>query len=232
MHRRKVFATTRMTRSVVQQLVLFAPLCCLATFAQQKSMPPATTERPLADRVATFERPERVARMKPDEVIQALHLKNGDSVADVGAGSGVMTRRFASAVAPNGKVYAVDIDAEILEYAKQEAQKQKLTNIVYIHSQPDDPMLPKNSVDLAFFSDTTHHIEHRIDLYHKLSPAIRKGGRIAIIDASPDAPGHPHKAEELVPKAQAIQEVEQSGFKLVNDYNFLPRDYFLVFEKQ
>ncbi|HEV2686962.1 MAG TPA: hypothetical protein VGV35_00370 [Bryobacteraceae bacterium] len=87
-------------------------------------------------------------------------------------------------------------------------------------------------MDLAFFSDTTHHIDHRVDFYRKLTPAIKKGGRIAIIDASPDAPGHPHKAEELVPRSQAIQEMEQVGFKLANEFKFLPRDYFLVFERK
>lgn len=219
-----------MNRSVLQKPFLFALACC--AFAQQKSMPPATTERPLADRIATFDRPDRVARLMPEEVTKALSLKVGDMVADIGAGTGVMTRPFSKAVGPSGKVYAVDVDGEILNYLKERAQKENLTNIVYIHSKPDDPMLPKNSVDLAFFSDTTHHIDHRADFYRKLSPAIKAGGRIAIIDAGPDSPGHPHKDEELVPKAQAIREVEEAGFKLINDYTFLPRDYFVVLQKK
>jgi ubiquinone/menaquinone biosynthesis C-methylase UbiE len=213
-------------------LVLCPLLCTVALLAQQKAMPPATTERSVADRITTFERADRVARLMPPEVIKALHLKDGDVVADIGAGTGVMTRPFAKAVAPQGKVYAVDIDAEILDYLKAQIQKDNLTNVICIHSKPDDPMLPKNSVDLAFFSDTTHHIEHRVEFYRKLSPAIRPGGRIAIIDAGPDSPGHPHKAEELVPKDQAIREVEEAGFKLTDDYTFLPRDYFVVLRKK
>jgi ubiquinone/menaquinone biosynthesis C-methylase UbiE len=195
-------------------------------------MPPATTERPVADRIATFERPDRVARLMPAEVTKALHLKPGDVVADIGAGTGVMTRPFANAVAPGGKVYAVDIDAEILNYLKDQIRKENLSNVICIHSKPDDPMLPKNSVDLAFFSDTTHHIDHRVDFYRKLSPAIKPGGRIAIIDAGPDSPGHPHKDEELVPKGQTIREVEETGFKLIDDFTFLPRDYFVVLQKK
>ena len=220
-----------MKRSALKKLALLALLWCPAILAQQKSMPPATTERPLADRVATYERPERVDRLKPDEIMKALDIKNGTVLADVGAGSGFMTRRFAKAVAPDGKVYAVDIDAEILGYLKEEARKQNLTNIVIVESRPEDPMLPKNSIDLAFFSDTTHHIDHRVAFYRKLSPAIKKGGHMAIIDVGPDAPNHPHKAEELVPKEQAIQEAAEAGFKLVKDFTFLPRDYFLLFEK-
>jgi ubiquinone/menaquinone biosynthesis C-methylase UbiE len=200
--------------------------------AQQKSMPPATTERPLADRIATFDRPDRIARLMPDHVTKALGLKPGEVVADIGAGTGVMTRPFAKAVAPGGKVYAVEIDAEILDYLKEQMRKESLTNVIFIHSQLEDPMLPRNSIDLAFFSDTTHHIGHRVYFYRKLSPAIKPGGRIAIIDAGPDSPGHPHKAEELVPKSQAVREVEEAGFKLVNDYTFLPRDYFVVLQKQ
>jgi ubiquinone/menaquinone biosynthesis C-methylase UbiE len=195
-------------------------------------MPPATTERPVADRIATFERSDRVARLMPEEVMKALKLKDGDVVADIGAGTGVMTRPFAKAVAPGGRVYAVDIDSEILDYLREQIRKESLANVICIHSRPDDPMLPKNSVDLAFFSDTTHHIDHRVDFYRRLSPAIRPGGRIAIIDAGPDSPGHPHKAEELVPKEQAIREVEEAGFRLINDYTFLPRDYFVVLQKK
>jgi ubiquinone/menaquinone biosynthesis C-methylase UbiE len=220
-----------MRRSAMKKFVLLAAIACAAAYAQQKSMPPATTERPLAERVASFERPERIERMKPDEVIKALDIKNGTVMADIGAGSGAMTRRFAKVVAPKGKVYAVDIDGEILDYLKEEARKQNLTSIVTIKSTEDDPMLPKDSIELAFFSDTTHHIAHRVVLYRNLMPALKKGGRMAIIDVGPDAPGHPHKAEELVPKDQVIREAEEAGFRFVKEFPFLPRDYFLLFEK-
>src|SRR5437868_3521209 len=109
-----VIPENKLKPRVLDKLVVSSLFCGAVIFAQQqKSMPPATTERPLADRIATFERPDRVARLMPDEVVKALHLKDGDVVADVGAGTGVMTRRFAKAVAPAGKVYAVDIDGEI-----------------------------------------------------------------------------------------------------------------------
>jgi predicted methyltransferase len=91
--------------------LLFSSLLCVAViFAQQqKSMPPATTERPFGDRIATFERPDRVARLMPDQVVKALHLKDGDVVADVSAGTGVMTRRFAKAVAPGGSTQSISM---------------------------------------------------------------------------------------------------------------------------
>jgi predicted methyltransferase len=111
--------------------------------AQQKSMPPRTQDRPLQERIESMERAQRDEWQKPDEVVKALELKPGDVVADVGAGSGYFTRRIAKAVALGGKVYAVDVAADILGYLKERADREGLRNIVTIVSQPGDPMLPR-----------------------------------------------------------------------------------------
>ena len=199
---------------------------------QQTSMPPPSEARPLQDRIARFERPERDTWQKPNEIVEALELKNGAVVADIGAGTGYFTRRFAKAVAPNGKVYAVDIAADILGYLKEQADKQNIHNIETIVSREDDPMLPGKSVDLAFFCDTTHHIANRVNFYRKLSRGLKEHGRMAIVDYPPDSPQHPHNPEQLVPRSQLTSEAEEAGFKLVKDFSFLPRQYFLVFEKK
>jgi arsenite methyltransferase len=199
--------------------------------AQQKSMPPRTQDRPLDSRIETMERAQRDEWQKPDEVVKALDLKPGDVVADVGAGSGYFTRRLAKVVAPAGKVYAVDVAADILAYLKERAEREGLRNIVTIVSQPDDPMLPAKSVDLVFFCDTTHHIDDRVAFYGKLAPAVKAHGRMAIIDYPPDSPHAPHQPEQLVPRSQVISEAEQAGFKFVKDFQFLPYHYFLMFEK-
>ena len=209
-------------------LLAFSAMAC----AQQSSMPPKTEDRPLQDRIVSMERAERDAWQKPDGVIKALDLKNHEVVADIGAGTGYFSRRLAQAVAPNGKVYAVDVAADILSYLKERADRENLQNIVTIASRPEDPMLPANSVDLAFFCDTTHHIEHRVEFYRKLSPAVKVHGRMAIIDYPPDSPHAPHKPEQLVPRSQVISEAEQAGFKFIKDIQFLPYHYFLIFEKQ
>ena len=209
-------------------LLAFSAMAC----AQQSSMPPKTEDRPLQDRIVSMERAERDAWQKPDGVIKALDLKNHEVVADIGAGTGYFNRRLAQAVAPDGKVYAVDVAADILSYLKERADRENLQNIVTIVSRPEDPMLPANSVDLAFFCDTTHHIEHRVEFYRKLSPAIKVHGRMAIIDYPPNSPHAPHKPEQLVPRSQVISEAEQAGFKFIKDLQFLPYHYFLIFEKQ
>ena len=198
---------------------------------RQTEMPRVTTARPLSERVADYERAERDSWQEPDRVVQSLGLQPGQAVADIGSGTGYFSRRFSKAVGPNGKVYAVDIAQDILDYSRQEAEKLGLTNIVYVHSKPDDPMLPPNSVDLAFFADVTHHIANRSEFYRKLSVAIKPGGRIAIVDFPPDAPKHPHNPEQLVPRAEAIQEAEAAGFALKDEYKYLPRQYYLIFQK-
>ncbi len=200
--------------------------------AQQTTMPPRSQDRPLQDRIDSMERAQRDEWQKPDQVVKALDLQNHDVVADIGAGSGYFSRRLAQAVAPDGKVYAVDVAADILAYLNERADHEGLHNIVTIVSRPDDPMLPANSVDLAFFCDTTHHIEQRVSFYRKLSPALKRHGRVAIIDYPPDSPHAPHKPEQLVPRSQVVSEAELAGFKFVRDFQFLPYHYFLIFEKR
>src|SRR5216684_286013 len=121
------------TRFVGFTLLLFS----ISGYGQQKSMPPPSQNRPLQDRIASMERAERDEWQKPDEVVKALALKNGEVVADIGAGTGYFARRLAKAVAPDGKVYAVDIAADVLGYLKERAEKENLHNIVTIVSKED-----------------------------------------------------------------------------------------------
>jgi len=212
---------------------ILALLFSVAAFAQQTTMPRPTTARPLEDRIAGYERTERDAWMKPDEVVTTLALKNGDVVADIGAGSGYFSRRFADSVGPNGKVYAVDIDAEVLGYLKDRAAKENLRNLVTVVSKEDDPMLPAGAVDLAFFCDATHHISGRAAFFGKVAQGLKPRGRMAVIDFPPGSPRTGHAANELVPQTQLISEAEQAGFQFVKAHDLLlPGFYFLVFEKK
>src|SRR5262245_39811772 len=218
----------RFTAKLALLVLLFAAFAP----AQQTSLPPPSEARPLQDRIASFERAERETWQKPNEIVEALELKNGKVVADIGAGTGYFTRRFAKAVTPNGKVYAVDIAADILGYLKEQADKQNIHNIEIIVSREDDPMLPDKSVDLAFFCDTTHHIANRLNFYGNVARALKEHGRMAIVDYPPDSAHAPHNPVQLVPRWQVIQEAENAGFRLIKDFPFLPRQYFLLFEKK
>jgi arsenite methyltransferase len=224
---RKQFLARSVNPLLLLAVLPFSPVA----YGQQTVMPPKSEDRPLKDRIASMERAERDVWQKPDQVVKALDLKDGDVVADIGAGTGYFSRPLARAVAPDGSVYAVDVAADILAYLKERADQENIHNIKTIVSRPADPMLPVNSLDLAFFCDTTHHIEHRVDFYRKLFPAVKQHGRMAIIDYPPDSPHAPHRPEQLVPRSEVISEAEEAGFKFVKDFQFLPYHYFLIFEK-
>ena len=204
------------------------------SWAQQTTMPRATGQVPLNARIKMLENPRRDKTQKPVAVIQALNLKPGMTVADIGAGSGYFSRRFARAVGPSGKVYAVDISSDILGYVTARAKKEGMNNLQTVLDKPDDPMLPAGSVDLAFLSDVSHHIEHRTAFYKKIYDALKPDGRMAIIDFPQEAHDKgwcPHQTNELVPAWENIREAQDAGFKLDRTYDFLPHSYFLVFDK-
>ncbi len=224
----------RVRRMMLLAAALFSLALPCASFAQQQALPKPTGKRPLSWRIKTFEAPDRSKWQKPAEVIKALGLKPGMTVADIGAGSGYFTRRFARAVGPSGKVYAVDISKDILDYLKKQSDKEGLHNIVTVLGKPDDPMLPARALDVAFFAATTHHIGHRTSFFKKVYAALKPNGQMAVIDFPPEAHANgwcPHQPSELIPSWEIIREAEDAGFKLDRTYNFIPRQYFIVLDK-
>ena len=175
-----------------------------------------------------LESPSRAAWQKPDEVVTALGLRAGDAVADIGAGSGYFSTRFARAVGETGKVFAVDIDDGLIEYLRERAAKEKLNNMEPVLSKPDDPNLAPQSVDLVFICNVLHHVESRASYYKKLAAALRPGGRIAVIDffkrELPVGPG----VEMKIAREEMVRELSDSGFQLRREFDFLPYQYFLV----
>ena len=141
-------------------------------------------QRPAEDYIERMERPDRV--VKVDEVIARLELKPGDIVADVGSGSGTYSIAMAKAIAPNGILYAVDIDQKMLDYVADKAQKAGVTNLRTVLGEYDDPKLPVKDVDVAFFSRVLHMIEHRQIYVNATAKYLKPDGRIAIIDKNRD----------------------------------------------
>lgn len=138
--------------------------------------------QPAAEWIPHLEDATRVAGLKIDEVVKIIGLKPGMVVADIGSGSGVFTRPFAKAVGAGGKAIAVDIDTALLSYISERANKEGIKNIQTHLAVPDDAKLSVASVDVAFFHDVLHHIEHR-DVYMKnLAKYIKPNGRIVIIE--------------------------------------------------
>lgn len=179
-----------------------------------------------------LDRAERDVDQKPQEVIEALAIKPGMAVADLGSGSGYFTRRFAQAVAGTGKVYAVDIEPEMLAYARKSIERMAVPSTVeYILARPDDPKLPREAVDLVFVCNVYHHLEERTAYFAKVKPALKPGGRIAVIDFYHDERsgdvGFPKR--HLVAKEIVISDMAKAGYSLLREHAFLPRQYFLEF---
>ena len=182
--------------------------------------------------IKVLDDPERDASQKPDEVVRALDLKPGATVADLGAGTGYFTVRLAGPVGPQGRVLAVDIDPKLLDRVRDRAAGRKLANVQTLLASPEDSHLMANSVDLVFICNVIHHIENRPSYYQSLGLALKPGGRLAIVDFHKrEAPVGPALAMKIA-REDLVREVESSGFRLVQEHSFLPHQYFLVFESK
>lgn len=188
---------------------------------QHQQHPP----RDAGEYARVLENPSRDSWQKPHEVVMALSLKPDEAIADIGAGTGYFARRFARHA---GKVYAVDIDQKLLDIAAKDAPP----NLTTILAAPDDPRLPRASLDTIFFCDVLHHISGRPAYYSKLRAALRPGGRIVIVDFHKrQLPVGPPPAMKLS-ASEVEAELKAAGFRLVRSFDFLPHQYFLVFQPE
>lgn len=174
-----------------------------------------------------FDDPSRDAWQMPGRVIEALGLRPGQSIADIGAGTGYFSSRLAHAPAAP-MVYAVDIEASMVEYLKGRAAKEGLKNLTAVQAGPDGPNLPV-PVDTILIVDTYHHIPSRVGYFTRLKASLKPGGALAIIDFRKDAPSGPPAEFRFTPD-QISAELKQAGFTLVKQHDFLPRQMFLVYQ--
>ena len=190
----------------------------------------------LANRTAeewinTLETASRMQSLKTTETIAKLGLKPGQIVADIGAGTGIYSTRFAPAVRPGGKVYAEDVDEQLLAHIAETATEQGITNVETVYGDFDDPGLPA-PVDLAFINDVLHHIEHRDVFLKNLAGYLKPGGRIAIIDFKPGQGGHANQPELQVSQEQATAWMAAAGLKPVDEIKDLFTDrWFVIYGK-
>ena len=179
-----------------------------------------------------LDRPERDQDQKPAQVVDALELKPGMHVADLGAGSGYFTRRFVEAVGETGKVYVIDVEPEALKYVEESLiRMHRRFEAEFILAKPNNPKIPAESVDLIFVCDTYHHLEDRADYFRNVKTSLKPGGRIALIDFYHDARsgdlGFPKR--HLVPREKVIEEMTAAGYRLSKEHRFLQKQYFLEF---
>lgn len=143
-------------------------------------------QRPAKDYLERMDRPGRVAGLKIDEVIEKLQLKPGDIVADVGSGSGAFSIPMARAIGPNGTLYAVDIDQDMIDFVGDRAEKAGLENVRTVLGEYADPKLPVRNLDVAFFHRVLHMIELRQAYVNAVAKYLKPDGRIVIIEKEPE----------------------------------------------
>ena len=216
-------------------LVLLAIEVGTATQAPEPPNPHASatqdTERktstPYSGDLSIFDYPERDQKLHINQVMDALSITPGKTVADIGAGSGWFTVRAARRVTGTGKVYAVDINPDALRYVKDRAQKEKLSNIETVLGAADNPRLPAGSVDAVLMLKTYHEIAKPVELLQNLRAALRPGAKIGIIDR--DGNGQNHGVQKKV----VLQEAQGAGYRLLEEHDDWVKgdrmDYFLVF---
>ena len=169
---------------------------------------------------------------KPDEVVALLDIREGGSVADLGAGGGYFTFRLANAVGDSGRVYAVDVDESMVAYLRERAGREGRKNVEVVLGTFDDPQLPDGEIDLLFTSNTYHHIQNRADYFERVLGDLAPNGRVAIVEFDESGGWFARHFGHHTGKASIVEEMQQAGYRLAHDHETLDRQSFLIFAPQ
>jgi ubiquinone/menaquinone biosynthesis C-methylase UbiE len=178
-----------------------------------------------------LERPEREQEEAPAKLMAALKLKPGEVAADIGAGSGYFTFRMADAVGPTGKVYAVDIQPEMLEIIRKRSKERKADNVEPVLGAINDPKLPPNSTDLMMMVDVYHEFSHPWEMTRQMVRALKPGGRLVFVEYRLEDPSVPIKLVHKMSEAQVKREMSVHALTWVGTDQTLPRQHIIVFKK-
>jgi len=198
----------------------------LATGCSQEAQIPSRDMTSGDTWIERLERPDRLKGLRIDAVIAALGLNDGDVVADIGAGPGAFSIPFARAVGPSGKVLAADIWPELLDHIDAKAAAEGLTNIDTLLCKPDDPALPSDQVDIAYFHDVFHNVPDRQAYLELLASYLKVDGRIAIIEQEYDDPIAMQwdVPEDRITREQVDLWMSSVGFRLVEEFDLFQGD--------
>jgi len=177
-----------------------------------------------------LERPARETKERPDLLVDSLPLDPSDTVADIGAGTGYLTFRVAPRV-PQGNVFAVDIQPEMLNMIRERITERDVTNVVPVRGTVTDPQLPADSVDLAYMVDAYHEFSHPYEMMTALVEDLTPGGRVVLVEYRREDPSIPIKTLHKMTEAQAKKEMRAVGLEWVATKEMLPRQHFMVFRK-
>jgi ubiquinone/menaquinone biosynthesis C-methylase UbiE len=176
-----------------------------------------------------LERAERASEEQPQLAIDALGIEPGQTVADLGAGSGYYSFRIAPLVGPTGKVLAIDIEPAMLEAIAQRAHHEHVGNVATVRSSAQDPNLAPRSVDLLFMVDVYHELEYPYEMMTKVRAALKPGGRVALIEYRAEDPEVAIKPLHKMSERQVRREMQAAGFKHLKTVRTLPLQHLIVF---
>lgn len=180
---------------------------------------------------AWLERPEREREERPQQTLAALEIEAGQTVADLGAGSGYYSFRVAPLVGARGRVLAIDVEPRMLKIIAERARRDGIENITTILSTPSDPNLEPNSIDLLFMVDVYHELEYPLEVMIKVREALKPGGRVALIEYRAEDPAVMIKPVHKMTQRQIIKELTAAGFRHLKTVRSLPLQHLVLFQK-
>lgn len=178
-----------------------------------------------------LDRAQREDEEKPELVLEALGLHGGETVVDLGAGSGYFTFRIAPKVGSAGKVLAVEIQDEMIQTLRQRAAEQKITNVVVVKGSESDPNLPANAVDLVLMVDVYHELSYPFEVMTGVHRALKPHGRVVFVEYRKEDPKVPIKELHKMSVAQLEKEMKVMGLRRVQTIETLPIQHIVIFEK-
>ena len=177
-------------------------------------------------------RDEREAEEHPDQALDELKIRKGSIVADVGAGVGYMSWRLAARVGPVGRVYANDIQPQMIELLKKNMAERQITNVVPVLGEPDDPRLPLGQMDLVLLVDVYHEFEQPQKMLRHIRESLKPDGRLVLLEYRAEDPKVPILPLHKMTVEQVKTEIEPEGFRLDQVIESLPRQHIIIFKRK
>ena len=177
-------------------------------------------------------RSEREQEEEPDRALDELKIVKGSTVADIGAGVGYMSWRLAERVGPTGKVYANDIQPQMLDQLRKNVERRHLTNVETILGEPDDPKLPQGRFDLVLMVDVYHEFTRPQSMLRHIRESLKADGRVVLIEYRAEDPNVPIVPLHKMTVEQVKAELEPEGLHLDRVIESLPRQHILIFTRK
>ena len=200
--------------------------------ASAAAQQPASHDRLfLPSDLGLLEAPDRDLWQPPDQIMDAMGIADGSVVGDIGAGSGWFTIRLGRRVGPQGLVYAVDVQDEMINAITRRVQREGLTNVKAVLGIGSNPRLPASALDAVLVVDAYHEVKDRVTMLANLARSLKPQGRIGVVDFKLEGTGPGPAPEERVSPDVVVKDAKEAGLRLIRQESFLPYQYFLIFGK-